>query len=135
VNVVIASASEIPVPSETASMIVSTETFEHIPEIGKTLQEIHRIAVPGAILICSIPNNYCNKYIKKGPHPGHINNWTYDGFVSLMQSYHFELVKGYMKGKWIPLPLWLTKTSYQFPLSSESEYYNTNFFYVFRVNK
>jgi len=135
VNLVLASASQIPAQPNTASLIVSTQTFEHIPEIDKTMQSIYRIAKPDATLICSISNGYCYKYVKKGPNIGQINKWTYDGFIEYMKSHHFELIEGFMKGKWIPFPLWFTKTSYQLPLSSKLEYYNTNFFYVFKVNK
>ena len=105
------------------------------PEIDTAVNEIRRTAMPGAVFICSIPNNYCYKYDKKGPHTGHINNWTYDGFIEYMKKNGFELIDGFMKGKWIPFPLWMTKTSYQLPISSKSEYHNTNFFYVFKVVK
>jgi SAM-dependent methyltransferase len=135
INVAMASASNIPVPSSTVSLIVSTETFCCIPEIDKAIQEIYRIATPDATLICSIPNNYCFKYVRKGPHKNSINNWTYDGFIEYMKSYHFEFVEGFMEGKWIPFPLWITKASYQLPIKSRSEYHNTNFFYVFRARK
>lgn len=135
VNLIIASATEIPAPPNSASLIVSTETFEHIPEIDRVIEEIYRIATPDAILILSIPNNYCYKYEKKGPHLGHINNWKYHEFIEYMKSYHFEFVEGFMKGYWVPFPLWITKKSYQLPISSKKEYYNTNFFFVFRTNK
>ena len=134
-NIVLASAAQIPAKDSIADLLVSTETLEHIPEIDQSVQEIHRLAKNKAIFICSIPNNYCHKYIKKGPHQGHINNWTYDEFINYMGEYGFELVEGFMKGVWIPLPMWLTKASYQVPLSTSQEYYNTNFFYVFRVKK
>lgn len=134
-NVVIASATDIPSDSNVASLIVSTETFEHIPAIDEAIQEIRRVARKDALLICSIPNNYCHKYQKKGPHKGHINNWTYQEFINYMHQQQFELIEGFMKGAWIPLPLCLTHTSYQIPFSPSAEYYNTNFFYVFRVKK
>lgn len=135
INVALASATKIPLESSQVSLIVSKEVFEHIPEIDRAIDEIYRVAMPGAKLICSIPNNYCYKYNKKGSHPGHVNNWTYNGFKEFMMSYNFKFLKGYMKGLWIPLPLWLTKTSYQLPISSSEEFYNTNFFYLFEVLK
>jgi len=135
INIALASATEIPIPSDTVSLIVSTETFEHIPEIEKAIQEIYRIATHNAIIICSIPNNYCKKYNIKGKNTQHINNWTFDTFIEFMKSFNIFFVKGFMKGKWISLPLWLTDTSYQLPFSSKLEFHNTNFFYVFRVNK
>jgi ubiquinone/menaquinone biosynthesis C-methylase UbiE len=135
VNLVVASATNIPVLSDIASIIVSTETFEHIPDIDKAVQEIQRVGKSDAILICSIPNNFCHKYIKKGAHAGHINNWTYMGFIEYMKARQFEFVEGFMKGVWIPFPLWVTKTSYQVPVSIRNEYFSTNFFYVFRIKK
>lgn len=135
INVVIASATQIPARSDVATVIVSTETFEHIVDIDRAMREVYRVAAPGAILICTIPNNYCWKYQRKGPHTGHVNNWTYDGFIRFMEGHRFELLEGFMKGYWLPLPLWLTKTSYQLPVTSASEAYNTNFFYVFQAAK
>ena len=135
VNIAIASATSIPVESNLVSMIVSTETLEHIPKIKETIDEIHRIAIPNAIFICTIPNNFCYKYKKKGAHPGHINNWRFEDFKNFMKSSGYELVHQKMIGWWIPLPLWITKTSYQIPLSSKNEYYNTNFIFVFKVIK
>jgi len=135
INLVVASAVEIPALPDIASLIVSTETFEHIPEIDRAIEEIYRVATPDATLICSIPNNYCYKYKKKGPHSDHINNWEYNEFIEYMKAHHFEFVEGFMKGRWIPIPSWITKTSYQLPFSSKTEYYNTNFFYVFRARK
>lgn len=85
------------------------ETFGNIPQINKAIKEIYRIAIPWAKLICCIPNGYCYKYFKKGPNPYQFNKWTYDGFIEYMKSYHFEFVEGFMKGRWIPFPLWATK--------------------------
>ena len=135
VNIALASATNIPLLSNSASLIVSTETFEHIPEIGAVFDEIHRIAAPGAHLLCSIPNNYCIKYKRKGPHPGHVNNWTFEGFKLFAKEHGFVFVEGCMKGRWIPLPVWLTETSYQLPVTSKAEALNTNFFYVFEAVK
>lgn len=135
VNVVLASATEIPASSNSVSMIVSTETLGYISDIDTAIKEIHRIATPDATMICCIPNSYCHKYVRKGPHPQVIHGWTYEGFIEYMSRHHFAFVEGFMKGRWIPLPLWITKTSYQLPFSSRAEYRNTNFFYVFKVIK
>ena len=135
INIAIASATKIPLGSNFASLIVSTECFEHIENVDLAMDEIHRVSVGGAKLICSIPNNYCYKYHKKGPHTEHINNWSYNGFIEFMASHNYKFLNGYMKGFWIPLPLWLTKKSFQLPISSTDEYYNTNFFYIFEVIK
>lgn len=135
INIALASATNIPIPSDSVNLIASTEVFEHIPNIDQALGEIARVAMPGAILLCSIPNNFCHKYYKKGKHPDHINNWSYDNFIHLMKTHGFKFLKGFMKGYWVPAPGWLTKTSYQLPLSAREEYYCTNFFYQFEIEK
>ncbi|MBN1359630.1 MAG: class I SAM-dependent methyltransferase [Sedimentisphaerales bacterium] len=134
-NLVLASAARIPVESNTVTLLVSTETLEHIRHVDEALREMHRVATPGSILVCSIPNNHCLKYQKKGPHPDHVNNWTFQGFADFMARHGFDMVEGYMKGYWIPLPARLFKTSYQLPLSCRDERLNTNFFYVFKTIK
>jgi SAM-dependent methyltransferase len=135
VNVALASVKDIPVDDNVVDLVFSTEVFEHIPDFEIALSEIYRVLVDGGIMICSIPNNYCNKYVKKGPHPGHINNWTFQEFIFLLESKGFKQLEGHMKGRWLPLPLWLTKISYQFPFTSRLEYLNTNFFFVFKALK
>lgn len=135
VNIALASATNMPVDNNTADIIVSTECLQYIADVEKAIEEIHRVSKPKAKIIISIPNNFCYKYQKKGPHPYHVQNWTYQDFIDLMESYGFKLLEGRQLGYWIPLPLWLTKTSYQLPIKSKNEYFNTNFFYVFETIK
>ncbi len=40
-----------------------------------------------------------------------------------------------MRGYWIPLTILPGKASYQLPISSKNEFYNTNFFLVFKKLK
>jgi len=40
-----------------------------------------------------------------------------------------------MKGFWIPITISPGKASYQLPISSKNEFYNTNFFFVFKKPK
>ena len=135
INVALASATDIPLESESVNLIASTEVFEHISNIDRTMREILRVAMPGAKLVCSIPNNFCYKYRLKGEHPEHVNNWSYEDFIQFMKSNYFKFIKGFMKGCWVPLPTWFTKTSYQLPFASKNEFYCTNFFYQFEVEK
>lgn len=138
INIAIASATDIPLEDNCASLLVSTETFEHIPEIDQAVEEIYRVAKPGARLLVSIPNNYCYKYTIKGPHSGHINNWTFQDFQDFMKAHNFITLKSYMKGYWIPYFIGFqiaTKDSYQLSIISNDEYYNTNFFYMFEAKK
>lgn len=134
-NIALATATDIPLKSDSVNLIASTEVFEHIPEIDKAMAEILRVAMRGAKLVCSISNNLCYKYQQKGPHPDHVNSWSYEEFIRFMDSHGFKLLKGLKKGYWIPLPAWLTKASYQLPLAPRDEFYCTNFFYKFEVEK
>jgi ubiquinone/menaquinone biosynthesis C-methylase UbiE len=138
-NIVAASATRIPVESNSVNLVASTECFEHVRGIESAIDELWRISMPDARLICSIPNNYCVKYYTKGPHEDHVNNWTFKEFIKFMNSRNFEFVKGHMKGFWIPTP-WFSKTrytraSYQLPISGFDEARQCNFFYMFKVVK
>ena len=136
VNIAIASATKIPLDANKASILTATEVLEHIPAIDTVLNEIHRVARPDALFLVSIPNNYCYKYHVKGQHEDHHHKWMFDEFVRYLESHRLKFVKGCKKGWWIPLPSYLTgKASYHLPITSEYEYYNTNFFFVFRVLK
>ncbi|MEH6748175.1 MAG: class I SAM-dependent methyltransferase [Maribacter arcticus] len=134
-NVCLCSATHIPLESNTVSLAASTECFRHIPEFEKAILEIYRILKPGAVLICSNANPYSYKYKIKGPNENACNNWSNEEFIELMKRNNFRFVDGYTKGYWVPLPSWITKASIQLPISSKSEYYNTNFFYKFEVVK
>jgi SAM-dependent methyltransferase len=137
-NIAAASATNIPVESNAVNLIVSTECFEHISGVERAVDEIWRISMPRARLICSIPNSYCIMYQKLGPHPEHINHWTFGGFIKFMNSHNFRFIKGFTKGFWVPIP-WLRRTGYtpgyQLPISCSNEAYQCNFFYVFEVVK
>lgn len=132
INVALASATDIPLGSNTINLAVCTEVLEHIADIDKALLEIHRILKSGGIFIISIPNNFCYKYQKKGPHPDHVNNWTFVEFKEYLVKKNFRYLDGYMKGFWIPLTFLPGRASYQLPLSTKNEFYNTNFFFVFK---
>src|SRR3972149_8259852 len=132
VNLALASAKKIPLADGSRTLAASAEVFEHIPGVEKAIAEVYRILKPGGILVISIPNNYCYKYQKKGAHADHVNNWKFVEFRKFVEDRSFKCLESDLKGYWLPLPLWLTKTSYQLPLKSKKEFYNTNFFYVFK---
>ncbi|MDB5572464.1 MAG: type 11 methyltransferase [Hyphomicrobiales bacterium] len=134
-NILHASLTDIPLESNSVNLIASTEVFEHIPDVGKAIQELHRISMNGGMLVGSIPNNYCYKYDKKGKHPAHCNDWTWAEFLDFMTRNGFSLVHSHMVGRWLDLPMWLTKQSYQLPFSQAKEYHNTNFIFAFKVVK
>jgi SAM-dependent methyltransferase len=133
-NVIQADATSMPIKDNNVDMLVSTEVLEHIPKYDIAINEIYRVCKNNAIVIISIPNNYCHKYDKKGPHPDHCNNWTYEGFIDLMNDKNFKLLEGRMLGWWLPI-LRKSPTSIMFPFESITEYKNCNFIFVFRVKK
>lgn len=133
-NVLQADATNMPIKDNTVDMLVSTEVLEHIPKYDVAIDEIYRVCRNDAVVIISIPNNYCYKYDKKGSHPDHCNNWTYEKFIDLMNDKNFKLVEGRMLGWWLPI-LHKSSTSVMFPFESITEYKNCNFIFVFRVEK
>ena len=132
-NVAMASAKQIPLDSGAVDCLVSSECLEHIPGVDEAVREMRRICRTGAKAIITIPNNFGKKYQVKGPHPEHVNDWTFDGFCELMAACGFRKLEGYMKGYWLPLPTALTRVSYQVSLASVKEANNTNFFFVFEA--
>lgn len=129
IHLFIASATDIPLTDSSMDYIISTEVLEHIKDMKRVIREIHRICKNKGLLLVSIPNNFSYKYVKKGPHPEHINNWSYKAFIEQLSPY-FKLREGRMNGFWIPL-FTSSKYSFQIPFSHMNEYYNSNFFYVF----
>jgi SAM-dependent methyltransferase len=130
-----ASAMDIPLASDTVNIVTCLEVLEHIAGYMEAVREIWRVIKPNGLFLVSIPNNYSYKYAIKGQHQDHHHAWKYEEFSSMMKSSNFDLVESYMIGRWLRLPLWLTKTSYQLPLSSKNEFYNSNFLYAFRARK
>ena len=51
-----ADAVALPLPAGSADVFVSFETFEHLPEPERLLDEACRVLRPGGLLICSTPN-------------------------------------------------------------------------------
>lgn len=129
----VASATDLPLPDESVDFLLSTEVMEHIDGYKQAIKEMHRVARPKAKLLLSIPNNYCFKYHRKGPHPEHVNNWRYREFIDELAPY-FRVIEGRMTGWWLP---WFPhiRYSYQIGWSHPDEYYNTNFLFVFEKVK
>jgi len=129
------SATDIPLDSNTADIVTCTEVLDYITEYKEAINEILRVIKPNGLFLVSISNNSCYKYTIKGTHEHQQNTWSYEEFINIMRSNNFDLIEGFMMGKWVRLPLWLTKTSYQLPLSSKKEFYNSYFLYAFRARK
>jgi SAM-dependent methyltransferase len=130
-NIAIASVHNIPLPDASVSIGVCLEVFHQVPNIEKASAEIYRVLKKDGIFIVSLCNRTCYKYQKKGPNALTINQWTFDELPPFMTRFGFSLLQKKMFGFWVPLPLWLTNSSYQLPFSHPKEFYNTTFLYVF----
>ncbi|HEY8665120.1 MAG TPA: class I SAM-dependent methyltransferase [Tepidisphaeraceae bacterium] len=135
INLCLASATNIPVKSDSVDLMACNEVLMHIRQVESVIDEVRRIASPGGKFLCSIANVSCHKYQKKGKNTDFVQDWTFEGFKQLMANHGFRCLDARMMGWWMPLPLWLTKTSYQLPLESKEEAQNTNFMYAFEVQK
>lgn len=131
-NIALFSATNIPLDSESISLVASAQVIGQILDVEKAVSEIYRVLKPRGILILSIPNGYCNKFRKKGPHPACINNWTLDEFKEFMGQYGLICLEEKMKGHWVSFLSMFTNTSCQLPITSKKEAYNTDFFFVFQ---
>ena len=134
-NLALASVVDIPLGASLVSFVACTQVLEYVTNIDRALSEIYRISSPDAKIACSIANGYSSKYLRKGVHRGHVNRWTYVGFVELMSSYGFRLVEGDRRGVWIPLPRNLGQTSFAFPVAAKDDRLNTVFLFLFSVDK
>ena len=46
----------IPVPCQTATRVICTETLEHVDDPACLMAELHRVACPGALFLLSVPD-------------------------------------------------------------------------------
>ncbi|MBI4032682.1 class I SAM-dependent methyltransferase [Candidatus Berkelbacteria bacterium] len=125
----VASATKLPLPDRSVDYLISTEVLEHVTGPTQAIREMARVTKPGGLAFITIPNNYCYKYQRKGPHPEHVNNWSYRDFMAAMAPY-FRVIEGRMTGYWLP---WFPRLrySYQLPISHPDERFNSNFLFAF----
>lgn len=55
---IVGSATHVPVPNDTADIVLSSQVLEHLERPIDALQEAHRILKPGGLLLCSFPFLY-----------------------------------------------------------------------------
>jgi len=130
-NVAVASVEDIPLDDLSVDVLVCLQAFIHFPDFDKAAAELARVAKPGARLVCSISNNFANLYKVRGPHPDFTHDWTFTGFADDMARHGFSLVRGEMRGRWIPTPDWLTQRTLTLPIKRAEEQDNLIFFYIF----
>jgi 2-polyprenyl-3-methyl-5-hydroxy-6-metoxy-1,4-benzoquinol methylase len=87
-------AEELPFAAGEFDLVAAIETLEHVPEPGRTLAEMARVA-RGHLLV-SVPreplwralNVMRGAYLGElGNTPGHINHWSRSGFEALVRRY------------------------------------------------
>lgn len=84
-------ATTLPFPDGAFDLVLAIEVFEHLPDTGGALRELHRVC--SGSLIASVPfepiwragNMARGRYLRDlGNTPGHINHWTSRGFAKLV---------------------------------------------------
>ncbi len=79
-------------------LIVSFETFEHILDVNKYLEEIKRVAKKDAIIIVSCPNDYYYYPSDEEKNPFHQGKYSFDDFRGVAEKCLGNNVK-YLIGK------------------------------------
>lgn len=116
--------------SEFFDVVTMTDVFEHIPEPGRILNDVHRILKPDGILFIKVPNGLFNMfkfYIAKltgrlshydifdsYEHVVHYSDWT---LKQMLKKCGFKVIKVTI-GKPIHIPLWHNYLGqyYQYPI-------------------
>jgi len=124
-----ADARQMPFPNGSFSVMTSMEMLYEIPDWRTVLDEMSRVLVPGGVVILSVPNGYCYKYAKKGPHPNRRSVCTFSEYATALRDAGFEIIESHMLGWWLPV-LRHSRYSIMFPVASKNEFYNCNFFFV-----
>ncbi len=87
-------AEELPFDENEFDLVAAIEALEHIPDPGRTLAEMTRVA--GSHLLVSVPheplwrvlNVARGAYLRElGNTPGHLNHWSKRAFVRLLARY------------------------------------------------
>lgn len=102
-----------PLESNSVDQIVSADTIEHIPDIYRAIQELHRVLRPGGVLVVNTPNI---AFVKKrvllmfGRFPstsqpneglgsdilfdgGHLHYFTFRSLRMLLEKFGFRMVR------------------------------------------
>jgi SAM-dependent methyltransferase len=86
-------AVRLPFPDATFDLVLAVEVLEHLPDPATAIDELARVARPGATALLSVPseplwralNLARGKYVGElGNTPGHIQHWTPGGFRRLV---------------------------------------------------
>ncbi len=89
----LAGGSNLPFADSSFDTVLATEVLEHVPDVERTLAEIHRVLRPGGHLMATVPFVYP---VHEAPH----DYWrfTHHGLRSLCDRNNFEVVDLVAKG-------------------------------------
>lgn len=86
----VGSALAVPLPDESADLLVSFETIEHLPDPIGFIAEIARLLRPGGQVIISTPEK--EHYHLDGPNPHHVHELSHEEFRASLKE-HFEITQ------------------------------------------
>ena len=69
-------ALALPLPPASVDVVVSFETIEHLPDVGRFLDEIQRVLRPGGLLVISTPDRTFYSGPGSDPNPYHVLEMT-----------------------------------------------------------
>lgn len=85
VTVAVGDAQALPLPDESADVVISFETFEHLRNPEALLSEAHRILRHGGIFVCSTPN----RDVSSPGNSMHSRPWNYFHTIEYNQAEFF----------------------------------------------
>jgi len=86
---VVCDAAHICLADESADVVVSFETIEHLPDPVGFLKECNRVLKPGGLLICSTPNHTIYRWW--GLNPFHTREFLPEEFLAILASFFVDL--------------------------------------------
>lgn len=95
-------AEKLSFDSESMDLIVCCEVLEHLNDPKKALYEINRVLKIGGYVLISVPrepiwrilNMLRFRYVDSlGNTPGHLNHWSYSGFLRFLNNFDFRITE------------------------------------------
>jgi len=84
INAMVGSGTALPLPDECVDVVVSMETIEHLLEQDEFVAELHRVLVPGGMLLMSTPNHQV--WLERNHfNPYHLKELYEHEFVELLE--------------------------------------------------
>lgn len=104
-----ADGARLPVRDQSASVVTSFETLEHLHEPERFLAEVYRVLAPQGVLLLSTPNALYTRPVNGKPaNPFHIKEFTPDELNELLRRYfrNVQLLGQRPSPEYEPCPYW-----------------------------